>query len=196
MMAEEGIDPEVAEGAGARVLREVIRTPAFLEIIKTNITGFEPGDATVLVRTFLREDANLSLSLIGTSPVVINYIVEAILEMGRQLAGFPPALLDTFVSQMTSEINSDALKEIPVAYGPLLEKILESPERQEAFAASLGRFITSSARFLNRSMSKNPFFLRDVLANVDMKEVLWTIVSICRSILLSLFSCVSRLIRR
>jgi len=195
-MAEEKLNPETREGAGARVLREVIRTPAFLEIIKTNMTGFEPEDARVLVRTFLREDANLSLSLIGTSPVVINYIVEAILEMGRQLAGFPPALLDTFVSQMTSEIDSDALKEIPEVYGPLLEKILESPEGQEAFAASLGRFITSSARFLNRSMSENPLFLRDVLANVDMKEVLWTIVSICRSILLSLFSCAYRLIRR
>jgi len=195
MMAQEGIGSEVAGGVGARVLREVIRTPAFLEIIKTNISGLDPEDARAMVRTFLREDVNLSLSLMGTSPVVLNYLVEAILELGRQLAGFPPALLDTFISQMASEIDSGALKEVPRVYGPLLEKILESPERQEAFAASLGRFITSSARFLNRSMSKNPFFLRDVLANVDMKEVLWTIVSICRSILLSLFSSVSRLVR-
>ena len=88
-MAEEELNPETREGAGARVLREVIRTPAFLEIIKTNITGFEPEDARALVRTFLREDANLSLSLIGTSPVVINYIVEAILEMGLAACGVP-----------------------------------------------------------------------------------------------------------
>ena len=196
MMAEEGIGSEVAGGVGARILREVIRTPSFLEMIKTNISGLDPEDAHALVRTFLREDVNLSLSLVGTSPVLINYLVEAILELGRQLAGFPPPLLDAFISQMTSEIDSGTLKEVPRVYGPLLEKILESPERQEAFAASLGRFITSSARFLNRSMSKNPFFLRDVLANVDMKEVLWTIVSICRCILLSLFSYVSKLIRR
>ena len=196
MMAEEEINPEVAEGAGARILREVIRTPSFLEIIKTNISGLDPDDARAMVRTFLREDVNLSLSLVGTSPVLVNYLVEAILELGRQLAGFPPPLLDAFISQMTSEIDSGTLKEVPRVYGPLLEKILESPERQEAFAASLGRFITSSARFLSRSVSRNPYFLRDVLANVDKKEVLWTIVSICRSILLSLFSHVSKLIRR
>ena len=195
MMAEEEINPEVAGGVGARVLREVIRTPAFLEIIKTNISGLDPEDARAMVRTFLREDANLSLSLMGTSPVVLNYLVEAILELGRQLAGFPPALLDTFISQMASEIDSGALKEIPGVYGPLLERVLESPERQEAFAASLGRLVTSSARLLNRSISRNPYFLRDVLASVDMKEVLWAILSICRSIMLSLFSSVSRLVR-
>lgn len=194
-MAEEEINPEVAGGVGARVLREVIRTPAFLEIIKTNISGLDPEDARAMVRTFLREDANLSLSLMGTSPVVLNYLVEAILELGRQLAGFPPALLDTFISQMASEIDSGALKEIPRVYGPLLERVLESPERQEAFAASLGRLVTSSARLLNRSISRNPYFLRDVLASVDMKEVLWAILSICRSIMLSLFSSVSRLVR-
>jgi hypothetical protein len=195
MMAEEEINPEVAGGVGARVLREVIRTSAFLEIIKTNISGLDPEDARAMVRTFLREDANLSLSLMGTSPVVLNYLVEAILELGRQLAGFPPALLDTFISQMASEIDSGALKEIPRVYGPLLERVLESPERQEAFAASLGRLVTSSARLLNRSISRNPYFLRDVLASVDMKEVLWAILSICRSIMLSLFSSVSRLVR-
>ena len=196
MMAEEEIDPEVAGGAGARVLREIIRTPAFQEIIRTNISGLDPGDARDMVRAFLREDINLSISLMGMSPVVINYLVEAVLELGRQLAGFPPALLETFVSQMTSEIDSEAMKEIPEVYGPLLEGILESPERQEAFAAALGRLVTSSARFLNRSISRNPYFLRDVLANVDMKEVLWTVVSIFRSILLSLVSSGSRLIRR
>ena len=195
MMAQEGIGSEVAGGVGARVLREVIRTPAFLEIIKTNISGLDPEDARAMVRTFLREDVNLSLSLMGTSPVVLNYLVEAILELGRQLAGFPPALLDTFISQMASEIDSGALKEIPRVYGPLLERVLESPERQEAFAASLGRLVTSSARLLNRSISRNPYFLRDVLASVDMKEVLWAILSICRSIMLSLFSSVSRLVR-
>jgi hypothetical protein len=196
MMAEEETNPEVAGGIGARVLREIIRTPAFQEIIKANISGLDPGDARDMVKAFLREDIDLSISLLGMSPVVMNYLVEAVLELGRQFEGFPPALLEAFVSQMTSEIDREALKEIPEVYGPLLGKIMESPEKQEAFAAALGSLVTSSARFLNRSIARNPYFLRDVLANVDMKEILWAVVSICRSILSSLVSGVSRLIRR
>ena len=220
-------------GAGARVLREIIRTPAFLEIIKANMAEAEPERARALVRTFLWEDADLSLSLMGTAPRAMNYLVEAVLELGRQLATFPPPLLEAFSAQLGEELDSAAVREIPAVYGPVLEKLMsESPETREKLVAglysgvngairasvsamelielegaappgaqsldteALGRLVTQSARLVSRSVERNPYLLRDVLENVDVREVGRAGLSIMKSVAICLFSLAGRLASR
>lgn len=122
----------VEAGVGARVIREIIRTPVFLEMIKAGAYQRNPDAARQMVRTLLWEDASLSLGLIGASPAVMNYIIEALLEIGRQLNDFPDAILSEFLSQMSTDIGSGKLKELPEVYGPLLERaILSNPEMRE-----------------------------------------------------------------
>ena len=138
---------EDTRGVGTRVLREIIRTPAFQEIIKTNMTELDPDEAGHLVRTAFWEDLNLSLSLMGTSPVVVNYLIEAFLELGRQLNQFPAGLLNEFISNITSDMDNDALTEIPEVYGQLLEKVLlESPELREKVFAGLFSHLAGAIR--------------------------------------------------
>ena len=136
----EGLHPEdpVEAGVGARVIREIIRTPVFLEMIKAGASQGNPDAARQMVRTLLWEDATLTLGLMGASPAVMNYIIEALLEIGRQLNEFPDAILSEFLSQMSTDIGSGKLKELPEVYGPLLERIvLSNPEMREKLIAGL-----------------------------------------------------------
>lgn len=125
-------------GAGARVIREIIRTPVFLEIMKANVPALDPDSARQMVGTLLWEDPGLSLGLMGASPAVVDYVIEALLELGRQLNQFPVPLLSEFLSQMSGDIGSGRLQEIPEVYGPLLERaVLSNPEMREKFIAGI-----------------------------------------------------------
>lgn len=134
-------------GAGARVLREVIRTPAFSELIKTNIASVDPECARDTIRTILWEDTGLSLGVLAKSPALVNYAVEAILELGEAFGGFPAPLLEEFLVQLSSEIDGGKFKEIPQVYGPLLETILlESPAIREKMIKGLYSNLNGSLR--------------------------------------------------
>lgn len=129
-------EDSVEAGVGARVIREIIRTPVFLEMIKAGADQRDPDAARQMVQTLLWEDASLSLGLMGASPAVMNYIIEALLEIGRQLNEFPDAILSEFLSQMAGDVSSGRLRELSEVYGPLLERIiLSNPEMREKFIA-------------------------------------------------------------
>ena len=135
---DEGRRPEdsVEAGVGARVIREIIRTPVFLEMIKAGADQRDPDAARQMVQTLLWEDASLSLGLLGASPAAVNYVIEAPLELGRELNEFPDAILSEFLSQMTGDVSSGRLKELSGVYGPLLERIvLSNPEMREKLIA-------------------------------------------------------------
>jgi len=152
----EGLRPEdfMEAGVGARVIREIIRTPVFLEMIKAGAYQRNPDAARQMVQTLLWEDASLSLGLMGASPAVVNYVIEALLELGRQLNEFPDAILSEFLSQMAGDASSGRLRELPEVYGPLLERIfLSNPEMREkliaGFINGLNGAIRASVEVMN-----------------------------------------------
>lgn len=110
--------------AWARVIREVVRTPAFREIIRLNLMDIEPQAARETVRTLLAEDAELSLGLAASSPQAINYMVEALLELGRQVRRYPTKMREEYLGQVLDEIDQDRLQEIPRVWMPLLLPLL------------------------------------------------------------------------
>jgi len=178
--------------AGARLMREVIRTPAFLEIIKTNMVALDPEGARLAVRTVLWEDPELTLSLAGTAPEAINYLVEAVLELGRQLEQFPAPLLDAFLDQLIGGIDTGSLREVPAVYGPLMEK-MGFPQRA---ASALSAAVNALARAINRTAAQNPQFLRDSMEAVDGGEVARAAWAIARSMALWGFSAAKELFKR
>ena len=179
-------------GAGSRVLREIIKTPAFLEIIKLHAKGFDPESARELVRTFLWEDVELSLSLVGTVPEMVNYLAAAVLELGAQMNNFPGGLLDQYVMQIGSEIDVEVLKEFPRVFGPMLDNI----RFKETAAIGLGKAVNAGAAFVNRAAESNPHFVRDLCSEVDGREVLRASFAVSRSVMKWLASGVSRLFGR
>lgn len=165
-------------GAGARVLREIIRTPAFLELIKVNSSDLDPEAARELVRTLMWEDVELSLSLVGTLPEVVNYLAAALLELGGQMNGFPGGLLRQFVEQAAAEIDLETLKEFPATFSPLLEKVGFG----RAAAIGFGRAVNAGARFVTEAQGKNPDFVRDAMSGVDGRELARAVFAVARSL--------------
>ena len=166
-------------GLGARVLREIIRTPAFLQIIKMNARDFDPESAREVVRTFLWEDADLSLSLVGTIPELVNYLAAMVLELGKQMNNFPGGLLDQYVSQIATEIDVELFKEYPEVFGRLLENVRFS----EAAAVAVGKTVTALAGTVTRTAARNPDFLRDILGQIDGRAVFRAVMAVMRSAL-------------
>lgn len=145
--ARETAEPK---GASARIVREILRTPAFMEIIKINVFDQDPKAAADLVRTVMNEDPNLSLSLMAQSPRAFNALVEAVIEIGHQAGRFPPELLSQFFDQATSGIDTGRLAEIPRAWAPVIENML----------------------------AKNPNFLADAVDKIDYRKswrALWLV---------------------
>jgi hypothetical protein len=195
-MDSNGLDANVpgrGEGAGARarVMREVIRTPAFLEIIQTNMAALDPEGASIAVRTLLWEDPELALSLAGATPEVINYLVEAVLELGRQLNTFPGPLLDAFIDQLSTGVNVDRMREVPVVLGPVMEKV----DFQRRAAQAAGSVVNAVARSINRAAARNPYFLRDSISGVDGREVGRAAYAVVRSACLWSFSGIVKVLK-
>lgn len=190
--ARAGTSPEGQSGAGARVLREIIRTPAFLEIIRMHARDLDPEDARELVRTFLWEDVELSLSTVGSISEVVNYLAAAVLELGRQMNNFPGTLLEQYVSQAVSEIDTDVLRQYPEVFGPLLENLRAG----ENAALATGAAVNAVAGFVNRAAAANQHFVKDALACVDGREVARAAFAVLRSGALWLFSVIKGLLVR
>jgi len=168
---KEDAHPDKPAGAGARVLRELLRTPALRQIVKLNLEGMDPENARNLVRALVWEDVNFSLDLLAESPKLVNCLAEAVCELGRQVATIPPPLRDAFLSQAIEKIDTDRLAEIPRVYRPLFEDALKTRDSGVA-AAAIGRAISSGARIVNRSRAQNPRFWKELAANLDALEVL------------------------
>ena len=183
---------EDAGGAGARVLREVMRTPAFMSIIKMNIASLDPENAALLVRTMLWEDSELSLSMVALAPDMVNYVVEAVLELARQLDHFPAPLLDAFLDELAGGIDTDRMREVPAAYGRIAEKV----DAGRRLAQALGAAVNAGAKMINRAAGRNPYFLRDALAEVDGREVARAGFAVVRSACLWGYSALKKMIER
>lgn len=128
----------VLEGTGTRVLREVLRTPAFVEIIKLNITCFDRQQAKALVRTLLFEDSSLSLGVLSQSPEAVNYMAEVLIEIIAQLEKFPPELLDKFITQIIDDLESDTFERLSGTARSSLSRIFsENPKLRQKAADGL-----------------------------------------------------------
>lgn len=135
---KESVDFEFRTGTGTRVLRELIRTPVFMEIVKSDLANIDPKRARGLIESLLWTDPNLSLSMVGVIPDLFNYLVECILTLGKELGKFTPEMLGAFLDSLGERIDTDRLKEIPAVYGSLLRGISEAdPDMISALSSTL-----------------------------------------------------------
>ncbi len=112
------------KSAGARVLKEILNTPAFRELIGIQLRGIDAENAGEFIRTALREDPNFSLSLAAAAPGFFNSFVEIFIELGRQIDSLPEGLRDEFMARLRDEIDKEALAELPRAWTAHFTQIL------------------------------------------------------------------------
>lgn len=134
-------------GLSERVLTEILRTPALKELIILLMKDIDADKAPGLIRTVLWGEAGVSLSLFGAFPDMANWLLELLLETGRQLNGLPEPLLREFLVQVGSGIDQARLRQFPEVYGLLAKRLLAGADGR---AEDAGAF---TARALNAALA-------------------------------------------
>ncbi len=93
----------------SRIVRELLRTPRFKRSVGIILGELDPENAGLLIRTIMWEDPEFFLSLLGAAPDVANAGINALLELVRQLSGFPTGLLASFISMILDDVDAESL---------------------------------------------------------------------------------------
>jgi hypothetical protein len=90
-----------------------------------------------LVKTLLWGDPGISMSLFGALPDAINWLLEFLLELGRQLNDLPEPLLKDILGRIGIGVDAERLGQFPEIYGQLTRRLLigEGKTPEEARAA-------------------------------------------------------------
>lgn len=175
-MEEKNRTPEPSHGLTENLLREVLRTPPLKELILLQMKGIDPDNASGLVRAMMWEDPDVSLSLFGSVSDMVNWLLEFLLELGRQIGDLPEPLLEEILGIIGGEIDRERLREIREVYARLILHLAlgENPP-DELNAESLGRVLgrllaLSNAARRSRKVSPAERF-KVVLSQLDSREV-------------------------
>lgn len=141
----------IYQGLGERLLKEIIATPALKEVILLQLKGIKPEAAPGLVKTMLWGDPGISMSLFGAVPDIVNWLLEFLLEFGRQLNALPEPLLKDILGRIGAGIDRERLRSFPEVYGTLLRRLVvgegKTPEEaREAAVAALNRMLAALDR--------------------------------------------------
>ncbi len=124
VMSQVEINESVLPGMVQRVMKELLNTPAVKEAILTNVREINPDNAKGLANVLLWADPGFSLSMVGVVPGMINYLIEFMLELGRQFDGMPMPLLKDFLKQLGGGFDPERAAQFPKVFGPFLDHVL------------------------------------------------------------------------
>jgi len=133
------------EGLSELVLREVLRTPVLKEVILSLMKDVNADTAPGMVKTILWEDPGISMSLFGAFPDMINWLLEFLLETGRQLNGLPEPLLKDILGRIGSGIDQERLKQFPEVYSQLAKRLLTGDAGTAGDAQALATRVVNAA---------------------------------------------------
>ncbi|TFG38447.1 MAG: hypothetical protein E4H39_00250 [Syntrophobacterales bacterium] len=185
------------DGEKGSVLAEIIRTPLFKEILNNSLRDIDPARGATAARTLLWEDPQLILSMVSALPLILNWIIEFLGEVGRQTSGkFSPQLMKSYGLAVGGDVNKEALRDCVDTYNRLIKELLnETPELQRAvlaavkgpIASATGKGINSTVRYINVINREDPMYLQDLLSgvasNVDREEFATASTSLVNAVL-------------
>ncbi len=146
-------------GAGSSALpglvRELIRTPGFKELLLIHLRDVNPDNASELVKAAMWEDVAFTMSVLGASPKLVNWLVEALIELGAQLNNFTLDILRDFLVQLGRDMDVERLRELPRAYAPLVnELLLDDREALDGLIAGIGSLAEEMMQVSERAWRK------------------------------------------
>lgn len=98
-------------GGGARMLRELLRTPRVVKTMRIALSNLDPQAAPELVRTVLFGDTVLFFDLVSATPDLANAAILGQREAATQLIEMPEELVDRFLPQLLEEVSAEGLGE-------------------------------------------------------------------------------------
>jgi len=131
--------------AADRILRELIRTPKFKEVVMVLLNSIDPPSARALVRTFMWGDPGLLMSIMGSLPQMINTGSEALAELAAQMNTMPPLLLQDFLNRVFAGIDGAAAGEAAGGFTGMVLS-LDLPDKDSGLARSLSALGADFAR--------------------------------------------------
>lgn len=135
---------EGGPGAGAYsalpgLVRELIRTPAFKELLMSHLRDINPESARETIKAAVWEDVVFTMSALGAAPRMVNWLAEALVELGAQLNNFTLDILRDFLARLGQDFDVERLKSIPGAYAPMVDGLLlNDREALDGLIAALG----------------------------------------------------------
>ena len=131
----------------AAVTRELLRTPAFRELIRINLRGDWEAGAAELAEALVNEDPEVALAAVTSLPRAINALARALAQTGRAAQRYTPALLSAYAAQLWEELDTEALAEVGAVYGGIARRLLlEDDEARAALLRWAAGRINSLAR--------------------------------------------------
>ncbi len=147
--------PGATSSALPGLVRELIRTPGFKELLLIHLRDVDPDNAGELVKAAMWEDVAFTMSVLGASPKMVNWLVEALSELGVQLNNFTLDILRDFMVQLGRDLDIEKLKALPGAYATLTnELLLENREALDGLIAGLGSIVESMMEAGERTWRK------------------------------------------
>ena len=96
-----------------RILKELLKKPAFKDGVRTVLTNIDPASSRQFVRTLMWQDPEFFLGLISALPPVVNATLCGIDELLIQLQEkMSPLLLHDYLRSMASSMDREALERI------------------------------------------------------------------------------------
>ena len=160
---------------GARLLRAALGTKAFREIIKLHADEFQRGEGRALVQTFLTDDPELWLGLASASPKLIDAIIDSLAELGKEFARMPETLVDSYVSALIRDVDTQKLMQLPAIWAPLLARGL--PGMINTMFQSAAGLFRSFDQIDNGNQAQ---FVEQVLGQLDIKQMAQTLNALTR----------------
>ena len=117
-------NPTAQSAASSRVMSQLLKTPAFKDLLMLSMKELDPKEPRELVKTLMWEDSALSFSALGMIPQDLNFLTAFLDELGLQLQNMPPEMFREFVAGMEEKVDKDTLKNLPAAYLPLMESLI------------------------------------------------------------------------
>jgi hypothetical protein len=95
----------------SRILRELLRTPAFKKSVNVVLSDLDPENTGLLVQTLVWEDVEFFLSTFSSLPVLLNILARFLVELLRQMGNFTPDLITGFMAGIIEGLEADRLGE-------------------------------------------------------------------------------------
>jgi hypothetical protein len=179
------------------IIKALMRSPLFKDILRTNLNEMDPRTGSTLVKTLMGEDPEVFFGIVSSLPMFINLFIKTCTEFAIQLKDkYPPEMLKPFLMSLAEDIDRDAARQCGKAWMELLSSLwTASPELRlsaAGFILSSGPrikagAINSLARFINSVTRNNPqtfsTFMASVLKNIDGPEVSQATLSLTGALL-------------
>ncbi|MBN2298726.1 MAG: hypothetical protein JXM72_09035 [Deltaproteobacteria bacterium] len=188
---------EVTGKTRGSILEQILKTPAYKDILRVNLNEMRKETGSSLVKTLLSEDPEVLLSLISAATVFINTLVGASGELAVRVRNmYPPEMLKAYLISMAEDIDREAVKECSAAWSELVSDLWKASSdvrlqaRKNILTSGpmvIAGAINTAARSINSLVRDDPnalnTFVSKVFRDVDNKEISLATMSLAEAFL-------------